>query len=162
VEHVTTPPATDSDRRLSEHLSLVDEEIAGPPEEDANDVRVRVKSEASLLPPSAGLTRSSYMTSSTNGSRMSNLSDFPTPPMGAHIKLFDSFFAPRGDDIGREEREERLEQDEGQGSEREQEREGTSDSPQAPVSRRMTFGGDEDIEDIAKSLSSPRRESIDD
>ncbi|GAW10324.1 hypothetical protein LENED_012578 [Lentinula edodes] len=50
---------------------------------------------SSLQPPSAGLTRSSYMTTS-DGSRMSGLSDFPDPPLQrltpAHMSLLSSYF----------------------------------------------------------------------
>ncbi|KAJ3813200.1 hypothetical protein F5876DRAFT_74133 [Lentinula aff. lateritia] len=50
---------------------------------------------SSLQPPSAGLTRSSYMTTS-DGSRMSGLSDFPDPPpqrlTPAHMSLLSSYF----------------------------------------------------------------------
>ena len=143
VGTVVTPPATESDHRISGHLSLVDEDTDIQAHDDGINVR---KSEASLAPPSATLTRSSYMTSSTNASRMSGLSDFPIPPAtsdGAvgdmqqadhHIKLYDSLFdgPPRMMNESR-----------------------SGESPQAPMSRRMTFGGDEDIEDIAKALSAP-------
>jgi serine/arginine repetitive matrix protein 2 len=134
VETVVTPPATDNHNRLSGHLSLVDDGDA-PLEDESNTVQVRPKSPSSLL-PSAGLTRSSYMTTSTNASRMSGLSDFPVPPadMAAHIKLFEPYF---------------------DGPSRAIPDYPPSESPQPPISRRMTFGGDEDIEDIAKSLSSP-------
>jgi serine/arginine repetitive matrix protein 2 len=167
VEPVTTPPITDGfQRRLSGHLSLIGVETtatatatATPGEEDDDDedddeeennmrvsVRERIKSESSLQMPSAGLTRSSYMTNSTNASRMSGLSDFPVPPtadMATHIKLLDAYFdgPPRMIGVGGD--ASTLASGGG--------------SPMQPVSRRMTFGGDEDIEDIAKSLSSPRQ-----
>lgn len=50
---------------------------------------------SSLLPPSSGFTRSSYVTTS-DGSRMSGLSDFPDPPpqrmTPAHMSLLSSYF----------------------------------------------------------------------
>jgi serine/arginine repetitive matrix protein 2 len=134
VEPILTPPATTNDRRLSGHLSLVDEDVDA--DEGVATARLRVKSGTSLQTPSAaGQTRSSYMTTSTSASRMSGLSDFPIPPdMANDIKLFDSFF----DDSARASIDH-----------------SSDPEPQPPVSRRMTFGGDEDIEDIAKSLSAP-------
>ena len=131
VESLATPHATTSPRRSSGHVSLVDEELPQTTEEP--DTHLRIKSQHSLQPPtSAEATRSSYMTTSTNGSRMSGLSDFPVPPadIAAHMRMLDTYMESGSRELA------------------------SGGSPEPPVSRRMTFGGDEDIEDIAKALSS--------
>ena len=121
---------------LSGHVSLIDEDEGAS--EDA-DTTVRLRSPwpqpherqpltaSLLLPPSAEATRSSYMTTSTNGSRMSGLSDFPAPPgdVAAHMRLIETYLG---------------------------------DGPPARSGhRRMTFGVDEDVEDIARALSTSDR-----
>jgi len=137
VETVSTPLAISNDIRVSDHTSPVDEPVLNVEMDVDNHSRqTRIKSQASLQPPSAGLTRSSYMTSSTSGSRISGLSDFPAPPgevglTPAHMSLLDSYFDNRSST--------------------------QTVDPFPPGSRtisRMTFGGDEDIEDIANALSS--------
>jgi hypothetical protein len=140
AEVASTPPAVSNDRRLPDHPSPSNEPIREVQENaEIDSHQIRIKSQTSLHPPSAGLTRSSYMTTSTAGSRMSGLSDFPAPPgqaevTPAHMSLFDSYFdessSPRARDSF-----------------------GLS-SGSRTISRRMTFGGDEDIEDIANALSS--------
>ncbi len=80
-----TPPAISNPQRFSTQLSLVghgepaerptSNELAPPP---------RIQSQQSaLLTPLTPNTRSSYMTSNTDLSRMSGLSDFPAPPSHA-------------------------------------------------------------------------------
>ncbi|KAJ3744698.1 hypothetical protein DFH05DRAFT_1445372 [Lentinula detonsa] len=101
IESNITPPAVSGVSRLSltgqmafaiggdmrpEHL---DDEEAPP-----STARLTT-AHSSLQPPSSGLTRSSYMTTS-DGSRMSGLSDFPDPPpqplTPAHMSLLSSYF----------------------------------------------------------------------
>lgn len=138
VEAVSTPPAMFSDHRMSDHLSYVEDPERRSEEsmDDVTERQARIKSQSSLQPPSAGVTRSSYMTTSTNGSRMSGLSDFPAPPAQlrmtpSHTSLPNSYFESH------QQNEDLL-----------------PTVPPPPSNRRMTFGGDEDVEDIAKALSS--------
>lgn len=96
VEASSTPPVVTSPHRASTRLSLVDDENSGvsnlrPPTQDEDNLSpLRVPSQYSSLPSryssfSAPLslpdgTRMSYMTTDTDPSRMSGLSDFPVPP----------------------------------------------------------------------------------
>ena len=83
---VSTPPAQTSPHRFSTSLSFVEHEHEQ--QEDETDVTLgpplrspRVLSQQSSLPtPQTANTRSSYMTTGTDASRMSGLSDFPAPP----------------------------------------------------------------------------------
>jgi hypothetical protein len=134
---------------LSGHISLIAED-ASESEDEAPDeeTTVRLRSprsqpherqplSASLqLPTSAEPTRSSYMTTSTNGSRMSGLSDFPAPPgdFAGHMRLIESYLATGSENAS----------------------EGSHGTQRAPH-RRMTFGVDEYIEDVAEALSTPGR-----
>ncbi|KAJ8515490.1 hypothetical protein ONZ45_g7106 [Pleurotus djamor] len=78
VEALPTPPSLSYDRRFSEHLSsYITQPPPGAPPTDEPSVRVL---STSSLHPSTLLSRTSYMTSS-DGSRMSGLSDFPVPPL---------------------------------------------------------------------------------
>ncbi|TFK48891.1 hypothetical protein OE88DRAFT_1737117 [Heliocybe sulcata] len=100
VEANLTPPAVSSDHRMSAHLSL----IAGNPGEPREELTVtrhdepggRVVSQSSLAIPNSTVTRSSYMTSTTSTSRMSGLSDFPSPPAlqvtPGHMSIIHSYF----------------------------------------------------------------------
>ncbi|TFK46459.1 hypothetical protein OE88DRAFT_891537 [Heliocybe sulcata] len=85
---------------MSAHLSL----IAGNPGEPREELTVtrhdepggRVVSQSSLAIPNSTVTRSSYMTSTTSTSRMSGLSDFPSPPAlqatPGHMSIIHSYF----------------------------------------------------------------------
>ncbi|KAJ7094588.1 hypothetical protein B0H15DRAFT_904537 [Mycena belliarum] len=93
VESVSTPPATSTDYRNSYMGQMTFAEEHGQPPPKGALPLPRVVS--SLQPHSADPTRSSYMTESTL-SRMSNLSDFPSPPpqqmTPAHMSLLSSYF----------------------------------------------------------------------
>lgn len=106
----------------------------------------RATSEGSLVPPaiSADPTRSSYMTTTTDGSRMSGLSDFPEPPpvehlTPAHMSIIHSYY---GGDTPRKQIEDSL-----------------PSISQATISRngrlasnRLTFGGSEDIDHVVPAI----------
>ncbi|KIP07213.1 hypothetical protein PHLGIDRAFT_127761 [Phlebiopsis gigantea 11061_1 CR5-6] len=84
IEAVSTPPIINTPHRFSTEPSLVGH---GAPDEDRRNseylehLEPRVISERStLLTPVSPNARSSYMTSNTDTSRMSGLSDFPVPP----------------------------------------------------------------------------------
>lgn len=53
---------------------------------------------SSLILPSTGLTRSSYLTIESGGSRISGLSAFPRPPSEQSADILASYFAPEADD----------------------------------------------------------------
>ncbi|KAK0494623.1 hypothetical protein EDD18DRAFT_350882 [Armillaria luteobubalina] len=79
--------------------------------------------------PSADLTRSSYLTNSSLYSRMSNLSDFPVPPVQdapPRVSYTSSYFDDQYT---------------------------TRDARSVTSSKRMTFGGDEEIDQLLASLS---------
>jgi hypothetical protein len=124
---VPTPTTTSNNHRLSGHLSLVEDDGLSP----KDTPRAISQGDSLQFLASAGLTRSSYLTSSSDY-RMSGLSDFPIPPTDY------------------EERQKELEdiQDNAQ------QKSSWGNSPPPPDSRRMTFGGDEVTEDVAKELSS--------
>jgi serine/arginine repetitive matrix protein 2 len=116
----------------SGHASLVDEESSS---DEMAPAQPRIKpQQLSLQPPSALIeeTRSSFMTTSTSGSRMSGLSDFPVPPgdLTVHMTMLETYLEDGATEIP------------------------SRASPGLPASRRMTFGGDGDVEDMIKSLSS--------
>jgi serine/arginine repetitive matrix protein 2 len=106
VEAIATPVFETGDYRLSQRLSLVEEEdtlvmprnldslAASPPLRDS--LRPPISAYNSGRVSSGGLTRSSMVTSSTSMSRMSGLSDFPAPPeyalTPAHASIINSFF----------------------------------------------------------------------
>ena len=84
IEAVSTPPIINTTQRFSTELSLVGH---GAPDTGVEDRREsdyfepRVASQRStMLTPLSPNARSSYMTSNTDTSRMSGLSDFPVPP----------------------------------------------------------------------------------
>jgi serine/arginine repetitive matrix protein 2 len=137
VESVSTPPAVSSDPRESYmgQMSFAQDQIRHSPE-PVDTVQSRVDS--GLQPPSANPTRSSYMTTST-GSRMSGLSDFPAPPRhhAIHMSLLSSYF------------DEALSQSEARAS-----RSPTPPIPSDGNDRRLTFGGNEDIDELVAALSS--------
>lgn len=86
IEAVSTPPIINTPHRFSTELSLIGHTAAdfGVTIDDRRDsdyLEPRVVSERStLLTPISPNARSSYMTSNTDTSRMSGLSDFPAPP----------------------------------------------------------------------------------
>ncbi|KAF7425999.1 hypothetical protein PC9H_008361 [Pleurotus ostreatus] len=131
VEAVPTPPSTSEDRRFSQHLSSYITHPGSSAQPNAEEATVRVVSNASLQPPSTVLSRVSYMTSS-DGSRMSGLSDFPVPPLQdqmtpGNMSIVDSYF----EDVT-------LRQE---------------FALQTPMSRQSTLGGDEEV-DFAMAFSS--------
>ncbi|KAL4266842.1 hypothetical protein AB1N83_002726 [Pleurotus pulmonarius] len=131
IEAVPTPPSTSEDRRFSQHLSSYITHPGSSTQPTTEDSSVRVVSNASLQPPSTVLSRVSYMTSS-DGSRMSGLSDFPVPPLQdqmtpGNMSIVDSYF----EDVT-------LRQE---------------FALQTPMSRRSTLGGDEEV-DFAMAFSS--------
>lgn len=132
VESVSTPPATDH------HLSLMGQtaDVLEPYHDSdtiTSESRARVLS--GLQPPVTEGTRSSYMTTSTF-SRMSGLSDFPIPPRDPltprHMSLLTSYF------------DEAMAQNEIQ----------FLQDSSMPHGRRLTFGVDQNAEDVAEALSS--------
>lgn len=149
MEAVTTPPAIVHDHRDLRPISLVVDTVephkAPHAEEELRQGEAqRVTSRGSLAPPvlSADPTRSSYMTSTTDGSRMSGLSDFPEPPpvehlTPAHMSIISSYF---GGDTSQKLIEEALSTNHA-----------TTSENHRHASYRMTFGGSEDIENVAPS-----------
>ncbi|KAF8957848.1 hypothetical protein BDZ97DRAFT_1844340 [Flammula alnicola] len=144
VESVSTPPAVSSEHRLSFNGQTA---FVHPAQDrrhglalspNSLDSHARVLS--GLQAPTTDATRSSYMTSSTL-SRMSGLSDFPAPPKDNHVtpkhmSLLSSYF------------DEALSQSESH----------SEPLPPAPVlleEDRVTFGGNQNADDLAKTLSSP-------
>lgn len=121
---LSTPPAQYADHRFSGHVSFVTDGQAAPgnnegerhgqnpqpsPIESSQKHQSfsqppssgsRVISSSSLAPPNTGVSsgaRSSYMTTGSHDSRMSGLSDFPSPPeqvvvSPAHVSLLHSYF----------------------------------------------------------------------
>lgn len=87
VEAATTPPATYSDHRFSQHLSFLDRDSR-----NLVEVQPRGPSQASLQPMTSSTLRTSFMTSSS--SRMSGLSDFPVPPTQgpSHLSQLGAYF----------------------------------------------------------------------
>ncbi|KAF8069215.1 hypothetical protein FPV67DRAFT_1449004 [Lyophyllum atratum] len=146
VESVSTPPAVANDHRSSYmgELSSPDEPHH-PEEQGLLPMSLQRRIISSLQPPSADPTRSSYMTTST-ASRMSGLSDFPAPPQRpplGHMSLLTSYF------------------DEAHSlSEAHASRSTTPESIPASFddtevrNRRLTFGGEEEIEELVAALSS--------
>lgn len=113
VNAVTTPSVYTSDYRISQRLSLVHEDFAESPGDELPTASVPVplppRNSDLLVPNSANSysrvssggfnrSRSSQMTSSDAFSRMSGLSDFPSPPENtatpAHLSVINSFFSP--------------------------------------------------------------------
>lgn len=85
IEAVTTPPPILNPQRQSTQLFIDYGRNSSLPI-PSNELTVpRVVSQGSLLPTpiTPDAARSSYMTSGTDTSRMSGLSDFPSPP--AHV-----------------------------------------------------------------------------
>ncbi|KAF8196099.1 hypothetical protein BJ912DRAFT_1082997 [Pholiota molesta] len=146
VESVSTPPAVSSERRLSytgqtafanNSLDQQQRSLASPASQD------RILS--GLQAPLTEATRSSYMTSSTL-SRMSNLSDFPAPPKDGsrlapkHMSLLSSYF------------------DEAMSTSEAQPGALPAASSTSLEEDRVTFGGNQSANDLAKTLSTPQPE----
>jgi serine/arginine repetitive matrix protein 2 len=141
VGAANTPATVEADHRASGHISLIDEDTRrrGDP---LSQLRALSHS-SSLQPWSADFTRSSYMTSDTGASRISGLSDFPDPPISgmtpAHMSVLASYFSSAPSE------EEHTESPPDRPTEP-----APSEPPSTKFSlRRMTFGGDEDIETLA-------------
>jgi hypothetical protein len=148
VEAVNTPPATVHDHQAFRPSSLVADQV------EAHDVILntealqkgetqRVTSEGTLAPPviSADHTRSSYMTNTTEESRMSGLSDFPEPPpvghlTPAHMSIIHSYF---GGDTPQKQIGDLLSTNQA-----------TVQENHRHASFRMTFGGSEDMESVGE------------
>jgi serine/arginine repetitive matrix protein 2 len=135
VEAVTTPPAIVHDHRDLRPVSLIADKVDPSEASNIEEEYQRVTSRGSLAPPiTSDPTRSSYMTSTTDGSRMSGLSDFPEPPSvdhltPAHMSIISSYFG----DTSHKQREETLSTDNATTTENHRH------------ANRMTFGGSEDI-----------------
>lgn len=95
---MATPPAINHDDKiLGRHLSFTADAV-----DEAHLARMaseRVLTSATLSPQLGETLRSSYMTSTSEGSRMSGLSDFPQPPppplhlTPAGTSILQSYFA---------------------------------------------------------------------
>lgn len=100
IDALTTPAAVSSPQRSSTRLSFVHflRENEEREEHGGQDIAVpRVHSAYSSLgaPVSSNAARSSFMTSGTDASRMSGLSDFPVPPTDItpeQLSVLDSYF----------------------------------------------------------------------
>ena len=147
VEAAGTGLAIVHDHEGSRHLSFVADRVESHEEvsntEELQGDTQRITSEGTLAPPivSADATRSSYMTNTTDGSRMSGLSDFPEPPpvahlTPAHMSIIHSYF---GGDTPQQHVVDPL---------------STNQAPTAEnrrhASNRMTFGGDADVESVGE------------
>ncbi|RDB26946.1 hypothetical protein Hypma_005028 [Hypsizygus marmoreus] len=148
VESVSTPPAVSSVHRTSftGQLSFAQEtHLRRRRESDTSPRSPQPRINSGLQPPSADPTRSSFTTTST-ASRISGLSDFPAPPPrfhGHHMSLLSSYF------------EETISQREVRTSEDSTQHQITTSLDNVHrQSRRLTFGGDEDVEEIIATLSS--------
>ncbi|PPQ70345.1 hypothetical protein CVT25_000125 [Psilocybe cyanescens] len=137
VESVATPPAV-SNHHISfdGQMAFVHDDEVQRQEIDTAGSSGRILS--SLMPPTEA-TRSSYMTASTI-SRMSGLSDFPTPPKDEyvtpkHMSILSSYF------------DEALTQSESRS-------EPLPTLPMLLQEDRVTFGGNQDAKDVAQTLSS--------
>jgi hypothetical protein len=150
VEAVSTPPAVVPADQALRHLSFVADqvEVAEEPHDTEKDPQKeesqRARSQNSLAPPvvSADFTRSSYMTTTTDGSRMSGLSDFPEPPpvghlTPAHMSIIHSYF---GGDTAQKQIEDLLSNNQA-----------TTSVDHSHASQHMAFGGNEDIESVGEA-----------
>lgn len=135
VESQATPPAVSSAHRSSFIGLMAFSPGRDPSEEEDPDNTVTIRDSRALLHPSisglpsSDLTRSSYLTNSSLYSRMSNLSDFPVPPARdapARVSYTSSYFDDQYT---------------------------TRDARSVTSSKRMTFGGDEEIDQLLASLS---------
>lgn len=135
VESQATPPAVSSAHRSSFIGLMSFSPGRGPPEGEDPDNTVTIRDSRALLHPSlsglpsSDLTRSSYLTNSSLYSRMSNLSDFPVPPVQdapPRVSYTSSYFDDQYT---------------------------TRDARSVTSSKRMTFGGDEEIDQLLASLS---------
>ncbi|GLB42456.1 hypothetical protein LshimejAT787_1104710 [Lyophyllum shimeji] len=151
VESVSTPPAVASDHRSSYIGEVSSPNNHERPQEaqELAPISPQPRINSGLQPPSADPTRSSYMTTST-ASRMSNLSDFPAPPphLNGHTSLLTSYF------------DEAHSLSEAQATES-QYTTAPSKTPSFNDSddddthnRRLTFGGEQEIEELVAALSS--------
>lgn len=145
VESVSTPPAVSTEHRLSysgQTALANDTYRRGLASPDSHDSHARILS--GLQAPLTDITRSSYTSASTL-SRMSNLSDFPVPPKDPnhptpkHMSLLSSYF------------DEAISHSDSR----------PTPLPPAPAlleEDRVTFGGNQSADDLAKTLSSPNPE----
>ncbi|KIY68199.1 hypothetical protein CYLTODRAFT_421795 [Cylindrobasidium torrendii FP15055 ss-10] len=161
VEYVTTPEATPSSHRHSyvgqfvsasgrENVARLGE-IAGEEEDDTITMPVQMENRGSLQPPNDP-SRTSYATNSSVYSRMSGLSDFPSPPSTdrtpAHMQVLSSYFD--GLDGDRDSNAAGITM---RGSVRP-----PSEAPSRPSvsSNRLTFGGDAEIQELLDHLNHGR------
>ncbi|KAK0449846.1 uncharacterized protein EV420DRAFT_1564407 [Desarmillaria tabescens] len=135
VESQATPLAMSSAHRSSFIGLMSFSPGRNPPEEEDPDNTITMRDSHALLHPSSSghpstdLTRSSYLTNSSLYSRMSNLSDFPVPPARdapARVSYTSSYFDDQYT---------------------------ARDARSVTSSKRMTFGGDEEIDQLLASLS---------
>ncbi len=144
VESVSTPPAISTEHRLSfagQTAFPQESQRQGLASPGSRDSHARIMS--GLQPPLTDATRSSYTSASTH-SRMSNLSDFPVPPKDTnhprpkHMSLLSAYF------------DEAMSQRSSAAA--------AGSSATVPVllnEERVTFGGNQSADDLAKVLSSP-------
>ncbi|KAF8802733.1 hypothetical protein BYT27DRAFT_7196275 [Phlegmacium glaucopus] len=139
VESVLTPPSVSAQYRPNSRTgetSFTPTDAEHPQQDQPESPQTssgisgeaRARTFAGLRPPSFEEGRSSFMTTST-ASRMSNLSDFPSPPKGNHMTL-GTYFNEAS--------------------------ESQSHVPSAPrpPQQQMIFGRNQDADDLAKTLSS--------
>lgn len=80
VPALPTPEATESDmHRMSAHVDYITHHHHDPGFSEA-PLTGQSNPHNSLAPPSSDATRASYVTSNSSNSRISRLSDFPSPP----------------------------------------------------------------------------------
>ncbi|KIJ62118.1 hypothetical protein HYDPIDRAFT_95007 [Hydnomerulius pinastri MD-312] len=128
------PSPVHSPRRASTHLSILEGV------EEQADVLSPVASYTTSQPHSADALRSSYMTSTSDNSRMSGLSDFPLPPahrpipQPGHMSILQAYFEatpPSSESQGHDQL-------------------GSGSRSASLHSHRTTFGGSDDMEFITQ------------
>lgn len=141
VESVSTPPPETADRRHSFTGQLLEGGEHIPHHVAFSEPAPEEKHQSTLLSPATDMTRSSYMTTSTTGSRMSNLSDFPIPPLDpsvatSHMSFLSNYHNNHApvDFSDLEPMRDSL-------------------HPMDPHDRRFTFGFDQNAADVADELS---------
>ncbi|PPQ70614.1 hypothetical protein CVT24_000687 [Panaeolus cyanescens] len=153
----TPPPVSPAQHRLSFNAEMHDIQHA---HRDFVSPATRARILSNLTAPFTEATRSSYMTTSTM-SRMSGLSDFPIPPTNpsahsrptskAHLSMHQgTLTTPAATSLLTSYFDEAHYQ-------RETEDEGIPEIPPPPASllqeRQLTFGGNQDADELVKSLS---------
>jgi serine/arginine repetitive matrix protein 2 len=160
VESVTTPPIMSSERRLSLTVQTAlaqgstGEQVllspSHPPLRSPTDSRhshTRRQILSSLQTPTTEATRSSYMTTASDLSRMSGLSAFPAPPkdqstLSPNISLLSTYFNNDTTVMSSDPNPSGLP---------------GSSAASLVQEERLTFGRNQNADDLAKTLSSPPR-----